>query len=207
MASRKFLKVHTFLRKPNSCGLCVCVSAWRMSALRMSADSEGKKYQHDVNRVEAIFATLPNERYVNVDGMDTTALKAFAKKRKLNLSGISEKTELQALVAEAKHDECGLCLESFCEREWVKTTWCGHQFHWRCLGEAVLARASTAEKARTGPITCPLCLADLKKPITSDASSSSNDSTEDPLGEFKKAMRADGLANGDDPSRTQCAQQ
>ena len=172
-----------------------------------TADSEGKLYQHDVNRVEAIFAALPNERYVNVDGMDTTALKAFAKKRKLSLSGISEKTELQVLVAEAKHNECGLCLEPFCEREWVKTTWCGHQFHWRCLGEAVLARASTAERARTGPVTCPLCLADLKKPTTSAASRSSNGSTEDAMGHLRRAMKAGGPPNDDDPSKTQCAQQ
>tara|TARA_X000000368_G_C22979592_1_gene689286 strand:+ start:561 stop:1121 length:561 start_codon:yes stop_codon:yes gene_type:complete len=146
-----------------------------------TADSEGKKYQHDVNRVEAIFAALPNERYVNVDGMDTTALKAFAKKRKLDLSGISEKTELQTLVSEAKHDECGICMEPFLERQWVKTTWCGHQFHWHCLGEAVLARASTATKPRTGPLTCPICLSDLKKPLENGAATSSSSSSSEKI--------------------------
>ena len=183
-----------------------------MSAAHM-ADSEGKKYQRDVNRVEAIFAALPNERYVNVDDMDTTALKAFAKKRKLDLSGISEKTELQTLVAEAKNDECGICMELFREREWVKTTWCGHQFHWRCLGEAVLARASTAERARTSPITCPLCLADLKKSLASGAASTDNRNPQAPQETRREWEAAMANMNAKYPKnaliddQNQCAQQ
>ena len=128
-------------------------------------DSEGKSYQWDVNRVEAVFAALPNARYVLVENMDVGALKAYAKKRKIDLTGVTEKTELRARVGYAKHDECGICMGEFREGQWVKTTWCGHQFHWACLGEAVLQKASTATKPRTGPITCPYCATDLKKPL------------------------------------------
>lgn len=129
-----------------------------------ASSSEGKQYQWDVNRVEAMFAALPNERYVLVEGMDTGSLKAFAKKRKLDLRGVTEKTELRKLVEGAKHDECGICWGEFREGQWVKTTWCGHQFHWACLGEAMLQKASTAEKPRNMPVTCPYCATDLNKP-------------------------------------------
>ena len=41
-----------------------------------------------------MFAALPNERYVLVEGMDTGSLRAFAKKRKLdrNTHGCVKKT-------------------------------------------------------------------------------------------------------------------
>lgn len=129
------------------------------------ADSEGKSYQWDVNRVEAVFAELPNARYVLVENMDVGALKAYAKKRKIDLTGVTEKKELRERVEYAKHEECGICMGEFREGQWVKTTWCGHQFHWACLGEAMLQKASTATKPRTGPVTCPYCATDLKKPL------------------------------------------
>ena len=130
----------------------------------MSAtNSESRDYQWDVNRVEAIFAALPNEKHVLVENMNVSALKAYAKKRNIDVKSICEKADLVARVQYAKHDECGICLAPFLEHQWIKTTWCGHQFHWACLGEACLTRASTASAPRTRPITCPYCAKDLKK--------------------------------------------
>jgi hypothetical protein len=134
-----------------------------MSAPALAADSEGKNYQWDVNRVEAIFAALPCEKHVLAENMDVSALKAYAKKRNIDVKGTCEKADLVARVQYAKHDECGICLAPFLEHQWIKTTWCGHQFHWACLGEACLTRASTASAPRTRPITCPYCAKDLKK--------------------------------------------
>ena len=125
--------------------------------------TEGKNYQPDVNRVEAIFAALPCEKYVLAENMDVSALKAYAKKRNIDVTGVCEKADLVARVQYAKHDECGICIGPFLEHQWIKTTWCGHQFHWACLGEACLAKASTASAPRTQPITCPYCAKDLKK--------------------------------------------
>ena len=128
-----------------------------------ATDSEGKNYQWDVNRVEAIFAALPCEKHVLAENMDVSALKAYAKKRNIDVKGVCEKADLVARVQYAKHDECGICIGPFLEHQWIKTTWCGHQFHWACLGEACLAKASTASAPRTQPITCPYCAKDLKK--------------------------------------------
>ena len=153
-------------------------------------DSEGKSYQWDVNRVEAVFAELPNERYVLVKDMDVGALKAYAKKRKIDLTGITEKKELQDRVEYAKHDECGICMDAFREGQWVKTTWCGHQFHWACLGEAVLQKASTATKPRTGPVTCPYCATDLKKPRPPAKAGSKRPAADDDDNPFLKEFLA-----------------
>ena len=118
----------------------------------------------DVDRVEDVFCKLPTKRRVDVENMDTGELKAFARMRKLDLSAITEKSELQALVRGAKHEECGICMDALRAGQWVKTTWCGHEFHWACLGEAMLAKASTAENPRKQPVTCPYCATDLKRP-------------------------------------------
>jgi len=114
-------------------------------------------YDEDLCRVEAGFAVLLTGRYKTPSEMKTTELKSFCKKRKLNLSGISEKSELVQLVTDSWADECPICLAEFKEGEFTKQTFCGHVFHWSCLGEAVLAKASTVDAPRTGPIECPVC--------------------------------------------------
>lgn len=159
------------------------------AAATAAANTEGKHYQPDVNRVEAIFAALPCEKHVLVEHMDISALKAYAKKRNIDVTGVCEKADLVARVQYAKHDECGICIGPFLENQWIKTTWCGHQFHWACLGEACLAKASTASAPRTQPITCPYCAKDLKK--APPPSTESN----------KRARTGSGGRGGVDPNR------
>jgi hypothetical protein len=120
-------------------------------------------YVDDLTRVEAQFALLLTERYVPVSNMNVKECKEFCKKRKLDTKGITEKSELIEMVRGARPDECPICLLPLLKNQWVKTTPCAHQFHWACLGEAVLARAGTLEAPRTVPIACPLCRADLRQ--------------------------------------------
>tara|TARA_Y100000768_G_scaffold387790_1_gene380296 strand:- start:226 stop:750 length:525 start_codon:yes stop_codon:yes gene_type:complete len=120
-------------------------------------------YVDDLTRVEAQFALLLTERYVPVSNMNVKECKEFCKKRKLDTTGITEKSELVEMVRGARPDECSICLLPLLKNQWVKTTPCAHQFHWACLGEAVLARAGTPEAPRTVPIACPLCRADLRQ--------------------------------------------
>lgn len=120
-------------------------------------------YVDDLTRVEAQFALLLTERYVPVSNMNVKECMEFCKKRKLDTTGITEKSELLEMVGGARPDECPICLLPLLENQWVKTTPCAHQFHWACLGEAVLAKAGTLEAPRTVPIACPLCRTDLRQ--------------------------------------------
>jgi len=118
----------------------------------------------DLYRVEALFAMLPTTRHVPAEHLGASACLAFAKKRKLNVSGINEIDSLRSVVKDAKEETCAICLVDFQARQWVKSTHCGHNFHWQCLGELVLAKASTAECPRKAELQCPTCRTDLKPP-------------------------------------------
>ena len=110
----------------------------RSATLRPAVNTEGKYYQSDVNRVEH---ASPCESTCSRTW--TSALKAYAKKRNIDVTGV-QKADLVARV-QYEHDECGICIGPFLEN---RINAVRHQFQGR-LGEACLAKASTAMAPRT----------------------------------------------------------
>lgn len=114
-----------------------------------------KAFEHDFERVEAILCNIKTFPFQATDSMSVKELKQDAKRRKIDISSMTEKKELVDAIRSANDEDCSICLQSFVEKEWIKQFPCGHSFHLSCTYDTMLTKARTGSR-REG-VRCPAC--------------------------------------------------
>ena len=118
-------------------------------------------YESDRERLDALIASRPRYRHhllslQDVKG-DKRALRRACAQRGVDCRAFLETSEFEDAL-QARDERCALCLEAFRYREDLVLLLCGHDFHFKCMKDAMHAEYNTTRQMPR----CPLCRAPFK---------------------------------------------
>ena len=119
-----------------------------------------KACDNDYQRIELLVCNLETITIKPASEMTVKELKEHAKKRRVNIEGITEKEELVKVIGNIVDDECPICLQSMIGGEWVKRLSCGHLMHLTCAYTTFMEKGRDGK--RTEALHCPLCRMDIR---------------------------------------------